>query len=254
MSDFAVSTIGGAGPVQPHLASFLPDWLNPDVFLRDSPLGPWVVLVVCGIIFAETGLLVGFFLPGDSMLFTAGLLVSTGAIKFNLWGMCALIIVAAVLGNQAGYLIGSKAGPAIFKRPDSRLFKRENVESAHAFFEKHGGKALILARFVPIIRTFVPVIVGVARMDKRKFFLFNVIGAVLWGGGVTLLGAWLGQYDWVGKNIDIIFIAIVLVSVIPIGIEVIRGFIAKRKAEQTGTEAVSEFIEEHEPEEERKRP
>jgi membrane-associated protein len=252
MSDFAVSTFGGAGPVQPHLASFLPDWLNPDVFLRDSPLGPWVVLVICGIIFAETGLLVGFFLPGDSMLFTAGLLVSTGAIQFNLWLMCALIIVAAILGNQAGYLIGSKAGPAIFNRPDSKLFKRENVQSAHAFFEKHGGKALILARFVPIIRTFVPVIVGVAQMSKRKFFLYNVIGAVLWGGGVTLLGAWLGQYEWVGKNIDVIFIAIVLVSVVPIGIEVIRGFIAKRQAAHFGTDAVDEFIDEHEPEEERK--
>ncbi|WP_024817255.1 DedA family protein [Arthrobacter sp. 31Y] len=246
MSDLAVSTFGGAGPVQPPMASFLPDWLNPDVFLRDSPLGPWVVLLVCAIVFAETGLLVGFFLPGDSMLFTAGLLVSTGAIEFNLWAMCAMIIVAAIIGNQTGYLIGSKAGPAIFNKPDSRLFKKENVESAHAFFEKHGGKALILARFVPIIRTFVPVIVGVAQMDKRKFFLFNVIGAVLWGGGVTLLGAWLGQFEWVGNNIDIIFIVIVLISVIPIFIEIGRGFMAKRRAAAEGTDPVEEFIEEHE--------
>ncbi|WP_347877610.1 VTT domain-containing protein [Paenarthrobacter sp. MSM-2-10-13] len=246
MSDLAVSTFGGAGPVQPPMASFLPDWLNPDVFLRDSPLGPWVVLLVCAIVFAETGLLVGFFLPGDSMLFTAGLLVSTGAIEFNLWAMCGMIIVAAIIGNQTGYLIGSKAGPAIFNKPDSRLFKKENVESAHAFFEKHGGKALILARFVPIIRTFVPVIVGVAQMDKRKFFLFNVIGAVLWGGGVTLLGAWLGQFEWVGNNIDIIFIVIVLISVIPIFIEIGRGFMAKRRAAAEGTDPVEEFIEEHE--------
>ena len=246
ISDLAVSTFGGAGPVSPPMASFLPDWLNPDVFLRDSPLGPWVVLLVCAIVFAETGLLVGFFLPGDSMLFTAGLLVSTGAIEFNLWAMCAMIIVAAIIGNQTGYLIGSKAGPAIFNKPDSRLFKKENVESAHAFFEKHGGKALILARFVPIIRTFVPVIVGVAQMDKRKFFLFNVIGAVLWGGGVTLLGAWLGQFEWVGNNIDIIFIVIVLISVIPIFIEIGRGFMAKRRAAAAGTDPVEEFIEEHE--------
>jgi membrane-associated protein len=252
ISDFAVPMLGGAGPIQPQLASFLPDWLNPDVFLRDSPLGPWVVLLVCAIVFAETGLLVGFFLPGDSMLFTAGLLVSTGAIDFNLWGMCGLIIVSAILGNQTGYLIGSKAGPAIFNKPESRLFKRENVESAHAFFEKHGGKALILARFVPIIRTFVPVIVGVAQMDKRKFFLYNVIGALLWGGGVTLLGAWLGQFSWVGDNIDIIFISIVLISVIPIGIEVLKGLSAKRQAARFGTDPVDEFIEEHEPREERK--
>jgi membrane-associated protein len=253
MSDFAVSALGGAGPVQPHLASFLPGWLNPQIFLADPALAPWVVLLVCGIIFAETGLLIGFFLPGDSMLFTAGLLVATDTIKFNIWLFTALIIVAAIIGNQAGYLIGSKAGPALFNKPDSKLFKRENVESAHAFFEKHGGKALILARFVPIIRTFVPVIVGVAQMSKRKFFLFNVIGAALWGGGVTLLGYLLGdRVPWVRDNLDIIFIAIVLLSVIPVGIEVLRSLSAKRQAAHFGTDAVDEFIEEHEPGEERK--
>lgn len=250
-----MSTIGGAGPVQPQLASILPDWLNPQVFLANPALAPWVVLLVCGIIFAETGLLIGFFLPGDSMLFTAGLLVATGTIQVNIWLLVMLVIIAAIIGNQVGYLIGSKAGPAIFNKPNSKLFKRENVESAHAFFEKHGGKALILARFVPIIRTFVPVIVGVAQMSKRKFFVFNVIGAVLWGGGVTLLGYLLGDtFPWVRENLDIIFIAIVLLSVIPIGIEVIRGVIAKRQAEKYGTGVVEEFIEEHEPEEERKTP
>ena len=255
MSDLAVSALGGAGPVQPQLASFLPDWLNPQVFLANPAFAPWVVLLICGIIFAETGLLIGFFLPGDSMLFTAGLLVATGTIQVNIWVLTALIIVAAIIGNQVGYLIGSKAGPALFNKPDSKLFKRENVESAHAFFEKHGGKALILARFVPIIRTFVPVIVGVAQMSKRKFFTYNVIGAVLWGGGVTLLGYLLGdKVPWVKDNLDIIFIAIVLVSVIPIGIEVVRGMIAKRQAEKYGTGVVDEFIEEHEPEEERRTP
>ena len=229
------------------MASFLPDWLNPQIFLADPALAPWVVLLVCGIVFAETGLLVGFFLPGDSMLFTAGLLVATDTIKFNIWALAGLIIVSAIIGNQTGYLIGSKAGPAIFNRPDSKLFKKENVESAHAFFEKHGGKALILARFVPIIRTFVPVIVGVAQMDKRKFFIFNVIGAVLWGGGVTFLGYVLGdRIPWVSKNLDIIFIVIVLISVIPVIIEVTRGFVAKRKAAAEGTDPVEEFIEEHE--------
>jgi membrane-associated protein len=253
ISDLAVSMLGGAGPVQPHLASFLPDWLNPQIFLADPTLAPWVVLLVCGIIFAETGLLIGFFLPGDSMLFTAGLLVATDTIKFNIWLLAALIIVSAIVGNQTGYLIGSKAGHALFNKPDSKLFKRENVEKAHAFFEKHGGKALILARFVPIIRTFVPVIVGVAEMSKRKFFIYNVIGAVLWGGGVTLLGYVLGdKVPWVRNNLDIIFILIVLVSVIPIGIEVLRGFIAKRQAEDFGTDTVDVFIEEHEPKKERK--
>jgi membrane-associated protein len=253
MSDFGVNTLVGAGPVQPHMASFLPDWLNPQVFLADPALAPWVVLLVCGIIFSETGLLIGFFLPGDSMLFTAGLLVATDTIKFNIWLFAALIIVAAILGNQTGYLIGSKAGPAIFNKPDSRLFKHENVEKAHAFFEKHGGKALILARFVPIIRTFVPVIVGVAQMSKRKFFLFNVIGAILWGGGVTLLGHLLGdRIPWVRDNLDIIFIIIVLISVIPIGIEVLKGLSAKRQSASYGTEPVDEFLEEHAPKHERK--
>jgi len=255
MNHLAVSMLGGAGPVQPPMASFLPDWLNPQVFLADPALAPWVVLLVCGIIFAETGLLIGFFLPGDSMLFTAGLLVATGTIKFNIFAFAALIVVSAIIGNQAGYLIGSKAGPAIFNRPDSKLFKRENIESAHAFFEKHGGKALILARFVPIIRTFVPVIVGVAQMSKRKFFMYNVIGAALWGGGVTLLGFLLGDtVPWVRDNLDIIFIAIVLVSVVPIGIELLRGMSARRQAQDYGTDTVDEFIEEHEPEAEQKTP
>src|SRR6476620_10550816 len=255
MSDLAVSALGGAGPVQPHLASFLPDWLNPQVFLANPAFAPWVVLLVCGIIFAETGLLIGFFLPGDSMLFTAGLLVATGTIQVNIWVLTALIIVAAIIGNQVGYLIGSKAGPALFNRPNSKLFKRENVDSAHAFFEKHGGKALILARFVPIIRTFVPVIVGVAQMSKRKFFIYNVVGAVLWGGGVTLLGFLLGDtVPWVRDNLDIIFIVIVMLSVVAVSIKKKHGMSAKRQAQAYGTDTVDEFIEEHEPEAEQKTP
>ncbi|MFK0071644.1 DedA family protein [Arthrobacter woluwensis] len=212
-------------------ASFLPDWLNPQIFLADPALAPWVVLLVCGIVFAETGLLVGFFLPGDSLLFTAGLLVATGTIKFNIAALITLVVISAIIGNQCGYLIGRKAGPALFNRPESRLFKHENVEKAHLFFEKHGGKALILARFVPIIRTFVPVIVGVAEYDRKKFFLFNVIGGVLWGGGVTLLGYVLGdRVPWVSKNLDLIFIVIVLVSVLPILIEGIKGYLDRKKS------------------------
>ncbi|MCG7304902.1 VTT domain-containing protein [Pseudoglutamicibacter albus] len=210
-------------------AAFLPDWLNPDVFLRDSGLGPWVIALVVGIIFAETGLLLGFFLPGDSMLFTAGMLMATGAIETPLWVAIPAIIIAAIVGNQLGFYIGEKTGPALYSRDDSKVFKREHVVKAHDFFERHGGKALILARFVPIVRTFVPVIIGVAGMNKAKFFLYNVIGAVLWGGGVTLLGAWLGRFEWVGKNIDIIFIAIVLLSITPIIFEAVRHRINSKK-------------------------
>ncbi|MDQ6755238.1 MAG: VTT domain-containing protein [Actinomycetota bacterium] len=209
----------------------LPSWLDPQVILSNPALGPWVVLVACAIIFAETGLLIGFFLPGDSLLFTAGLLVATGTIQFNIWLLMLLLIACAFAGNQSGYLIGSKVGPAIFNKPDSRMFKREYVGQAHAFFEKHGGQALILARFVPIVRTFVPVIVGVARMSRRHFVLYNAIGAALWAGGVTLLGFILGdRVPWVQSNLDIIFIAIVLVSVIPIIVEFTKGYLARRRA------------------------
>lgn len=218
-------------------AAFLPDWLNPDVFLRDSPLGPWVIALVVGIVFAETGLLLGFFLPGDSMLFTAGMLMATGAISTPLWIAVPAIIIAAIVGNQLGYYIGEKTGPTLYSREDSKVFKKEHVVKAHDFFERHGGKALILARFVPIVRTFVPVIIGVAGMNKAKYFIYNVIGAILWGGGVTLLGAWLGRFEWVGNNIDIIFIAIVLISIMPIVIEAVRHRINAKKNKPAAEEA-----------------
>ncbi|MBP2413923.1 membrane-associated protein [Arthrobacter stackebrandtii] len=228
MSQSALPALMGRGAV-PSLG-FLPDWLDPMVILGNEAIGAWVVVIACAIIFAETGLLVGFFLPGDSLLFTAGLLVSTGTMPVNIWVLMALLIVCAFVGNQLGYYIGYKAGPAIFNKPDSKLFKKQHVDSAHAFFEKHGGKALILARFVPIVRTFVPVIVGVAKMDMRKFLLFNAIGAVAWAGGVTYLGYVLGnKVPWVRDNLDVIFIGIVAVSVIPIGIELLKAISSSRK-------------------------
>ncbi|MET4003435.1 membrane-associated protein [Arthrobacter psychrochitiniphilus] len=228
LSASALPALVGHGAV-PSLG-ILPDWLDPMNMLDHPALGFWVVIIACAIIFAETGLLVGFFLPGDSLLFTAGLLVSTGGMPVNIWVLMGMLIVSGFLGNQLGYYIGYKAGPAIFNKPESKLFKRQHVESAHAFFEKHGGKALILARFVPIVRTFVPVIVGVAKMDMRKFLIFNAIGAVAWAGGVTYLGYVLGDnFPWVQKNLDIIFIGIVALSVIPIGIEFIKAMIKRNK-------------------------
>ncbi|WP_082634158.1 DedA family protein [Arthrobacter alpinus] len=228
MNDSVLPALVGHGAV-PSLG-LLPDWLDPMNLLNHPALGFWVVIIACGIIFAETGLLVGFFLPGDSLLFTAGLLVSTGAMPVNIWVLMGLLIVSGFVGNQLGYFIGYKAGPAIFNKPDSKLFKKQHVDSAHAFFERHGGKALILARFVPIVRTFVPVIVGVAKMDMRKFMLFNAIGAIAWAGGVTYLGYVLGNnVPWVQHNLDIIFIGIVAVSIIPIGIEFLKAMSKHRK-------------------------
>ncbi|MEU9455367.1 VTT domain-containing protein [Streptomyces sp. NPDC048277] len=202
-----------------------PSWMDPNTLL--DQFGIWGLLLV---VFAESGLLIGFFLPGDSLLFTCGLLITTNQLDFPLAGAVALICVAAVLGDQAGYMFGKKVGPTLFNRPDSRLFKQENVAKAHEFFEKHGPKSLILARFVPVIRTFTPIIAGVSGMKYRSFLTFNVIGGVLWGAGVTLLGSWLGKIDFVKNNIEAILILIVFVSVIPIVIEFLRARSKNKKA------------------------
>lgn len=196
-----------------------PQWLDPDYLI--STFGLIGILVI---VFAESGLLIGFFLPGDSLLFTTGLLVAGGEyLTQPLCLVCLLIALAAVLGDQAGYLIGRKAGPALFRRPNSRLFKQENVEKANVFFEKYGPRSIVLARFVPVVRTFTPVIAGVSAMRYRTFLTFNVIGGVPWGAGVTLLGYFLGQIDFVKAHIELILVAIVVVSLLPIAFEYIRA-------------------------------
>ncbi|MEB3963054.1 VTT domain-containing protein [Streptomyces kunmingensis] len=202
-----------------------PSWLDPDYLL--NTFGIWGLLLI---VFAESGLLIGFFLPGDSLLFTTGLLITAGTLDFPLWGAVGLICLAAILGDQAGYVFGKKVGPSLFRRPDSKLFKQENVQKAHEFFEKHGPKSLVLARFVPIVRTFTPIIAGVSGMKYRSFITFNVIGGVLWGAGVTLLGSWLGNIAFVHKNIEAILILIVLISVVPIAIEFLRARGKSKKA------------------------
>ncbi|MET9364696.1 VTT domain-containing protein [Streptomyces sp. NPDC006632] len=201
-----------------------PSWLDPDYLLGTFGLAGLLIIV-----FAESGLLIGFFLPGDSLLFTTGLLVTTGKLDTPLWLVCVLVVLAAVLGDQVGYLFGKKVGPSLFSRPDSKLFKQENVEKAHEFFEKYGPKSLVLARFVPIVRTFTPIIAGVSGMHYRSFVTFNVIGGSLWGAGVTLLGAALGNVEFVHQHIELILVAIVLVSVIPIAIEFLRARSKARK-------------------------
>ena len=207
--------------------SLLPSWLDPEVIVRW--LGAAVVPGICFIIFAECGLLIGFFLPGDSLLFTAGLFAAHGAIATPIWLICVLVSICAFLGNVSGYYIGYKSGPVLFDKPESKLFKREYVEKTHEFFDRYGARAIILARFVPIVRTFITAFAGVGRMDKRKFFTYSAIGAVLWAAGVTILGALLGQITFVREHIDLIAIVIVLISVIPIGIEFLRSRKAKRQ-------------------------
>ncbi|MFF6786965.1 VTT domain-containing protein [Streptomyces sp. NPDC012510] len=186
-------------------------------------------------VFAESGLIVCFFLPGDSLLFTAGLLVANDQILHQpLWLVMLAIVVAAVLGDQFGYAFGRKIGPALFKRPNSRFFKQENAERAQEFMLKHGPKALVMARFIPVFRTFIPITAGVGRMTYRVFFLFNVLGAVLWSVSLTLVGYYLGQIAFVRDNIEAIVIGIVLVSGIPI---IVEGVKMRRRSRAAAREA-----------------
>jgi len=219
-----------------------PQWLDPQYIIES--LGPWALLGVALILFAECGLLVGFFLPGDSLLFITGLAVTTGLIGTPLWLVCVILVVAAFLGNVCGYWIGRKAGPAIFDKPNSKLFKRENVDRTQAFFDKYGNRAIVLGRFVPIVRTFITVMAGVGRMDAKRFFTFSAIGAVAWAAGVTLLGAALGQIQFVRDNIEAMLILVVLISVIPIAIEFIK---ARREKKGLGEQAMDDVDPTDEP-------
>ena len=185
-------------------------------------LGDVAFWVVLAIIFAECGILLGFFLPGDSLLFITGLCIASGIISMNIWVGTILLIIAAIVGNLTGYWIGHKAGPALFKKPDSKLFRKEYVDKTHEFFEKYGARAIILARFVPIVRTFITAVAGIGRMNFRQYFIYSSIGAILWAGLVTIAGYYLGDIDIIKNNIEKVLILIVLISVIPIVIEFIR--------------------------------
>lgn len=190
--------------------------LDPQKMLEKGGL-----LVLGLIVFAESGLLIGFFLPGDSLLFIAGFLSSDAggnSLPALPW-VLLVAFVAAVVGDQVGYLFGARVGPALFKRPDGRIFKQANVQKANAFFEKHGAKTIVLARFVPIVRTFAPIVAGVGAMRYRTFVIYNLLGGFLWAVGVTTLGYFLGEIDFVKNNIEIAIIAIVALSLLPVAYE-----------------------------------
>ncbi len=185
-------------------------------------------LLLCAIIFAETGLLVGFFLPGDSLLFIAGFYVaSTGTISMPL--LMVMLSAAAVIGDTVGYFIGRKAGPAIFSRPDSRFFKRKHLDSAHEFYEKHGPKTIVLARFVPIVRTFAPTVAGAAGMNYRQFIVYNIMGGIGWICSMLLLGYFLGGIPIIQKNLEKAVIGIVILSILPMILHAIK----ERKSKPT---------------------
>jgi membrane-associated protein len=175
--------------------------------------GGYTALVI--IVFSETGLLAGFFLPGDSLLVTAGLVASQGALDF--WLLNALLIVAAIVGDSTGYAIGHFAGPRLFKKEDSFFFKKEYVERTHRFFEKYGGKTIVLARFIPIVRTFAPTVAGVGKMTYRKFLFFNVFGGVFWVFSMTSVGYFLGRsIPDIEKHLHLVIAIVIIVSFLPI--------------------------------------
>lgn len=212
--------------------ALLPQWFNPEYLL--TQFGAYVIIGLCLVIFIESSVFP--VLPGDSMLFTAGLFVAQGSIHAPLWLVCLLVTVAALLGNAAGYLLGYKVGPALFRRPDSRFFKKEYVDKTHAFLDKHGPKAVILARFVPFVRTFITWIAGVGRMDPKRYFTYTVIGGIAWAAGITALGHVLGNISFIRDNIEAIFILIVLVSVLPIVVEWARNRRRTRLAPESDAE------------------
>lgn len=201
------------------------EWLNPETI---TALGTVGLFITCAIVFAETGLLFGFFLPGDSLLFLVGLAISTGVINVPVGLACAMISVSAFIGDQTGYWIGRKVGPAVFNRPNSKLFNSKNVDRAHAFFERYGSKAVILAHFVPIMRTFIPISAGVAKMSWRKYTTYNFVAVLLWGTGVTLLGFFLGSIPFVREHVTYVTLAFITISFIPIGLEVLKALRHKK--------------------------
>lgn len=182
-------------------------------------------LVLLGLmVFAESGMLIGFFLPGDSLLFIAGFLASDagGRVLPSVPWVIITVVAAAIIGDQVGYAIGTKLGPRLFTRTDSKLLKPEYIEKTQAFMDRHGPKTIVLARFVPIVRAFVAVVAGAGRMKYRTYVTYNIVGGVLWGLGVTILGYFLGSHKVVKDNIEITLILVVILSLLPVVFEVLR--------------------------------
>jgi membrane-associated protein len=206
--------------------------LHIDVHLAEltRDYGTWTYAILFLIIFAETGLVVTPLLPGDSLLFAAGALCAIPDTGLNVHFMAALLFVAAVIGDTVNYWIGSRLGPAVFKREDSIFLRRKHLDRAHAFFEKYGGRAIILARFVPIVRTFIPFVAGVGSMTYSRFIAYNIIGGFVWVYFFSYAGYWFGNRPFVQKNFKLVILAIIILSVLPIVFEAWRGWQESRRA------------------------
>jgi len=220
--------------------------LLPDVLEAERLIEAFGLVGIWAIVFAESGLLFGFFLPGDALLFTAGFLASSPSsvsesLHLPLLPLVLGIWIAAIVGDQVGYVFGQRVGPALFSRPDSRFFKQANVDKAHEFFETHGPRAIVLARFVPIVRTFTPIVAGVSKMDYRTFVRWNIIGGTLWAWGVTLMGYFLGQIDVIEANLELAILTVVAISCAPIAFELLKA--RKEGRHSTAADAAHDLLE-----------
>jgi membrane-associated protein len=205
--------------------------LHLDVYLDllVNNYGPWIYAILFLVIFCETGLVVMPFLPGDSLLFIAGAVAAGGGMDPVLLG--GLLMLAAIMGDSTNYVIGRTAGEKLFSNPNSKIFRRDYLLKTHDFYDKHGGKTVTLARFLPIIRTFAPFVAGVARMPYPRFFGFSVLGTILWVGGLVTLGYFFGNVPFIKKNLSLLVVAIILLSLVPMILGVVRGRFGGSKAE-----------------------
>jgi membrane-associated protein len=211
------------------------DWLR-ELFYKLTDVETLVrvggLTAMTAIIFAETGLMVGFFLPGDSLLVTAGVFAAAG--QLNIWTLNALLVVAAIAGDTVGYWFGRRVGQALFKRPKSLLFNPAHLRRAHDFYEKHGGKTIIIARFMPVVRTFAPIVAGMGEMNYRRFLSFNVFGGLFWVVSMTGIGYFLGKIPGVREHIEVVILIVVFLSILPGIIAFAREWWKKRRAVATG--------------------
>ena len=212
----------------PYNDPIVPDYiltlLKPEVFI--TSLGPWAMAGITAIIFAESGLFFGFFLPGDSLLFTAGLLASQGYLSFA--SLLFFSSLAAILGDNVGYWFGKKVGPKIFSREDTFLFKKHHLTAAQKFYEKHGTKTIVLARFVPFVRTFAPIVAGAAQMHYPTFMTFNLIGGLVWAVGLSSLGFFLGNIPIIHSHYELVILIIIFGSLIPIALHFLKNLKKKK--------------------------
>lgn len=205
------------------LTTFVDIMLHLDKHLAALVLqyGAWVYAILFVIVFCETGLVVTPFLPGDSLLFVAGALAAAGGMHIGL--LIVLLVIAAVLGDAVNYAVGAWFGPKVFRWENSRFFNRSAFDRTHAFYETHGGKTVIIARFMPLIRTFAPFVAGVARMRYARFAMFNVTGALLWVVSLTLAGYWFGNLPWVKQNLTLVILAIIAISLAPVAVAWVKS-------------------------------